>query len=291
MNEIDVRKKIMSLDSLNELASWIKSQPENNLRRSLLAQFDAFIEYEDANQWATAVRLCESLAIIGWGSREAVDAISRHNGDCWETRFITDKNESRFRYAGWLKRKAGWILGNPQYYFSPDFPDKPAVDWRSLADKDFALIDCERLTSQRNYSKQLPIIMGLIGGSQVSNAVGQLKQELTIQLQETMTPSLYGEAIEKFFFTLHCTMSTKTNESSLKVGTFNTKQRAFYADLFFDGSFADLSPHSQREYFAENLLVAIDALGIKLKKRKIQFNIQVFRSDVVTAIDKWRTSS
>lgn len=288
MDDIDVINEIMSVDSLNELTSWIRAQPENDLRRTLLGLFDDVLEYIDANEWATAVRLCEALAIVGWGEREAVDAISRFNGDCWETKFITERNEYRFRFGRWSKRKAGWILWNPEYHFSPDFPDKPDVKWNQLAGVEFQVVEHKKLASQRNYHKQMPITMGQIGGSnRTSNAVSQLKKELTDQLIDTMKPSLYGEAIEKFYLTLHCPALSDSFEAHLKIGAYNAKQKAFYSDLFFDNSFGDLPSRDRREYFAENLLAAIDSLGAKMKKRKIQYDIQAFRSDVIRAIDDW----
>ena len=109
MSVRDCIEAILSLETIDELASFLQSHPVAQVRRELLDGFDARCEYVDANEWATAVRICEALAIIGWGPREQVDAISGFNGDCWQTQFITDKNEYRFRFAYWSKRKAGWM--------------------------------------------------------------------------------------------------------------------------------------------------------------------------------------
>jgi hypothetical protein len=69
---------IMTLVTLDELGEFLQSQPVDSVRTELLHILDGLLEYEDANQWATAVRICEALAIIGWGAREQVDAISRY---------------------------------------------------------------------------------------------------------------------------------------------------------------------------------------------------------------------
>lgn len=278
----------MTIDSLKELEFWIDSQPKDKMRSVLLEEFDSVTEYEDFNQWATAVRLCESLSILGWGEREAVDAISRYNGDCWETKFVTDRDECRFRFARWSKRKAGWILWNPEYYYSPDFPQKPDVDWKQYSKIDFPIVSGEKLASQRNYRKQMPIIMGLYGSTnKTSDIAWELKRQLTEYLYDSMTPSLYGDAIENFYFTLNCSALSETFDSLLKIGAYNLKRKSFYADLYFDDAFGNLQSSEQREYFSTNLLKAIDALGVKFKKRKIEYDIHAFRDDVLTAISKW----
>ena len=78
------------------------------------------------------MRICEALAIIGWAPRERVDAISRFNGDHQHTSFVNDQGEMRFRAGPWTKRKAGWVLFNPDFYESPDWPDRPSVDWLKI---------------------------------------------------------------------------------------------------------------------------------------------------------------
>jgi hypothetical protein len=292
MSKLDIIESVMSLESLDELAAYLESARQEDIRAQLLSRFDALIDYEDANEWAFAVRICEALAIVGWGTREQVDAISRFDGDCWETKFVTDRNEYRFRLGRWSKRKAGWVLRNPEYHASPDFADRPSIDWKHYAGNDFPIVDRENLPSQRNSRKQMPITMGQIGGSnRTSKAAAALRRELARELRETMTPTAYGDAIEKFYFTLNCPALSRTFEPHLKVGAYNAKNKAFYCDLFFGAKFGQLPPREQRDYFADNLLVAIDALASKLRKRKIEYDISAFRADVVTAIENWHRNS
>lgn len=281
---MEIKITIASFESIDELEMWLKSQPLESLRKSLLTMFDSVIEYETADQWNEAVKLCEALAIVGWGKREAVDAISRFNGDCWETKFITDREENRFRFGRWSKKKAGWGLWNPEYFFSPDFPLKEHISWKQHSGKDFPLVQCEKLNSQRNYRQQMPIVMGQIGGSDnTSNYVSEMKLELTEHLYNHLIPIKYGKAVENIYFTL----LSEPTESRLKIGVFNSKQKAFYSKLYFSEDFENLSPEKRRDYFTSNLLTAIDELGVKLKKRKIEYDIQMFRSDVISAINSW----
>ena len=90
-----------------------------------------------------------------------------------------------------------------------------------------------RATSQRNYRRQMPITMGQIGGANpTSNAAATHRQELTRQLRETMKPAAYGDAVEHFYLTLHCPALSRTFDPHLKVGAYNSKNKAFYCDLF-----------------------------------------------------------
>lgn len=279
---------ITALGTLGELEAFLQSQPIDIVRNELLRGIDALLEYADANQWATAVRICEALAIIGWGTREQVDAISRYNGDCWETQFVTDKDELRFRLARWSKRKAGWTLWNPEFHASPDFPDRPSVDWKQNAGTEFPIVDRDTLPSQRNYRRQMPIIMGMIGGvNTTSNSADALRMELRKHLLETMTPAAYGDAVEKFYFTFHCPFRSTAYDARLKIGAYNTKQKAFYSDLYFGKDFGQLSRTDQLAFISQHLLAAVDALEVKLRKRKVDYDVAAFRADVETAIDCW----
>lgn len=281
---------ILSQETIDDLASFLDSQSTDLARTELLAEFDALVDYEDADQWAAVVRICEALAIVGWGHREHVDAISRYNGDCWETYFITEEAEYRFRFGRWLKRKSGWVLRNPEFHASPDLPNRLAVDWKQNADKDFPVIDRDSLPTQRNYRRQMPIVMGIYGGTNAtSHAVASLRTEFRKHLLATMTPSLYGDALEKFYFTLHCPALSDDYESQLKVGAFNTKHRAFYADLYFNRAFGDLPVGTQKAFVVEQILAAIDALAQKMKKRKIVYDVDSFRSHVEAAASHWST--
>ena len=82
-------KQIAAQPSIESLQAYLTSQRNTvKVRRALLDELAKVVEYDDAHEWATAVRTCEALAIVGWRDRERVDAISRFNGDCWETYFV-----------------------------------------------------------------------------------------------------------------------------------------------------------------------------------------------------------
>ena len=288
MPKPDLLPAILAIESLDELTAFLNGQPVSTLARQLYSLFDAHAEYDDANQWAAAVRICEALAIVGWGLRERVDAISRFNGDHQHTSFVNAEGEERFRAGPWTKRKAGWVLFHPEFHASPDWPDRPSVDWLKYAPGDHPICDRPDLPSQRNYQKPMPIVMGLVGGeNKTTQAVLKLRTELDALLRQSMHPALYGEALEKFYFRLLCPFPSESPPAGLKVGTFNVKQRAFTSDLGFDDPFGQLAGSAQREYLAANLLAAVDALKTRLDKRQIEYDINRFRADVAAAIGKF----
>jgi|GEM_PF-3196130 len=283
-------KQIAAQTSLESLEAYLKSLRNTaQVRRTLLDELAKVVEYDNADEWAAAVRICEALAIVGWGDRERVDAISRFNGDCWETYFVNGSDEYRFRFGGWTKRKAGWVLVNPEYYASPDFPDVPSKSWEEFARCKFPAVKCPKLLSQRNCQKQMPFVMGVCGDfGPVSQCVESLQRELVAQLMRSMRPAEYGDALEHFYFELHCPYPGATRSYGLKIGAWNAKQRAFYCDLFFDDDFAGLTRARQQAYFIDNLNAAIDALESKFKQRRIDYDIGRFRADVSSALQAWQ---
>jgi hypothetical protein len=292
VKESALLKQIAAQPSIESLQAFLTSRRNPvKVRRALLDELAKVIEYNDASEWATAVRICEALAIVGWDDRERVDAISRFNGDCWETYFVNGADELRFREAGWTKRKAGWVLFNPEYSASPDFPGIPSQSWEEFAHHEFPAVACRKLPSQRNCQKQMPFVMGLCGDfGPVARCVNSLKSELLGQLMRSMRPTEYGDALDQFYLTLHCPHPGATFSRDLKIGAWKSKQRAFYCDLFFDDAFESLTRARQQAYFSDNLNAAIDALESKFKKRRIEYDMGRFRAHVQAALEAWKRS-
>ncbi|QSW88135.1 hypothetical protein J0383_17935 [Flavobacterium endoglycinae] len=66
---------IYSLDTLQELKEYLEKQDQKSLREELINEFLKFAEYKNASDWNNAVKICESLAIIGWGEHEPLQAV------------------------------------------------------------------------------------------------------------------------------------------------------------------------------------------------------------------------
>jgi hypothetical protein len=287
----DLLKQILALDSIEALSAHLTSLPKRSTQKSLLKAFDARIEYEDAHQWAEAVRLCEALAIVGWGDRERVDAICERCENQWTTYFVTANDERRYREGHWVKRKAGFVLFNPEYHFSPDKPDKPAVGWMKFAGIDFPCVAIDKLPSQRNRQQRMPITFGGVGGDNAtSRAVWKLERELSDCLRRTLRLDHYGDAVETFNLGLFTPYPGVNDKPHREPGRYAAKSRTYRSILHFDENFHTLAPIDQRAYLGENLLAAIDDLAAKLRKARITYDIAAFRDDVEKALSIWGKS-
>ena len=266
----------------------LDARDRSGLPQELFSLLQEVVEYRDVSDWSVAVRVCEALAISGWGSKERVDARSRFDGDCWETFFITGKGDRRYRLGRWHKRKTGWVMFNPQYYFSPDRPEVPAQDWKKFAGVEFPVVDAVELPSQRNYQKQMPIVMGGFGGSnEASKHVFRLVRQLTGILHEKMHPTVYGDALENLYLTLHAPGSGSRLPVGLKVGSYNAGRRSFQCTLAFPERFHELSVTAQKRFFTDALNSAVEELEKKLLKKHLSYDFDAVRLDLAAAFRVW----
>lgn len=282
-----------SMLSIEELSSLVAEvEDAESFRRALSSSFDDLIDYETASDWNKVVRICEALAILGWGSLERVDAVAHFDGDHWNTFLINHNGIKRFRLGRWTKRKAGWSLFNPQYNESPDKPDRPSTDWMEEAGKDFAVVDSKSLASQRNKMRQVPFVISLSGsGGPASNAVRALRTSLRDLFTANLRPSIYGDAVDKIYLAFNCPITGMSeNPAGLKVGAYRAKQRAFSCDLHFESGFADMSVPEQKAFVMNAVSKALDALEAKLATKKIEYNVDILRTDVELVFEAWRNS-
>lgn len=261
--------RIFEIDDLRELAAYLLESPDTEkVRASLFAELLGYVRYRNADEWNRAVRLCEALAIVGWGDREPLEAIR----DCWvngnpETFFVNRRGEPRFRSAVWSKRKEGLAIdpGLSSFYASPDVA-LPESDPSSEEAAD-AMRE-RKLCSQRNWIPKNPICIarGLANCYDNSRAVIEsMESDLSAALNLRMRPERYGPAINRivlncsfsFYDNAHCKTNYVIADEALKL-----RQKDFYPAL--------LGMFSEQE-IADN--------GYYLRNR---FSYGPFRSDTGT---------
>jgi len=172
------------------------------VRALLLKEFERIACYRNVTDWNHAVRLCEALAIIGWGSHEPVEAVLGvfFNGNPM-TGFLNRLGEFRFVEAIWSKRKAGLTMENHRtsYYASPDRAGEPTVLWEYPVLEE---IQPGPLFTQRNWIAKNPIQLRRViancyeSTKPLANAI---KDELAPRLDREMQPERYGEALQHLF--------------------------------------------------------------------------------------------
>lgn len=70
-----IKSKIFEIEELNELEHFLLVAKSENLIDELHQDLLIYADYKNAQQWNKAVRICESLTILGWGNHEPIEAI------------------------------------------------------------------------------------------------------------------------------------------------------------------------------------------------------------------------
>lgn len=223
-------KEIFSFENLDELEHYLLQQSDiENLRKKLFSQFVKFSDYKNAEEWNKSVIICESLAIIGWGNHEPLEALRGmfFNGNPM-TYFLNKFGEPRFVDAIWSKRKNGFTMeqGRTSFHFSPDDNNKQETilsDYPTKLD-----IQDIKLKSQRNWIPKNPIWIerGISNCYENSKEVIEsINKDLQIELNQKMQPEKYGRKINRiilncsfsFFDNNHCKTNYIISDSDKKL--------------------------------------------------------------------------
>lgn len=262
-------QEVYDLDELQSLREYLSGFSDvERLRTELLSAFMDYRDYRNADEWNRAVRLCECLAIVGWGDREPLEAVrgAYFNGNP-NTYFINRDSRPRFLDAVWSRRTDGVAIdfSRSVWHAGPDGSDCG----RRVSDDNIGEACDVRLMSQRNWIAKNPILItrGLANCYENSRPVIEsMEKELMPELNRSMRPELYGNAIDRivlncsfsFYDDYHCKTNYIIADESLKL-----KQKDFYPVL--------LTMFTEKE---------IDDNGYYLRNR---FTYGPFRTDTGTA--------
>ncbi len=259
---------IFELNRIEDLREYLSSKANvDELCKLLLEKFMIYSQYRNVQEWNAAVRICEALAIIGWGAHEPVEAIRGiyFNGNP-ETYFINRYNKPRFLDAVWAKRKNGFAIDYELSFLHGSQDNPLAKPTRSY--KQIGQVQDIPLYSQRNWISKSPIriIRGLANCYESSKPmIDSIENKLIPKLSRAMRPELYGTAIDtirlnlsfSFFDNDHCKTNYIIADESMKL-----KKKDFYPKL--------LEMYSEKE---------IEDNGYYLRNR---FTYSPFRSDTGT---------
>lgn len=223
---------IYDISDLKELKNFLEAQPnQEELRENLFSEFKIYADYKNVSDWNKAVKICESLAIIGWGKYEPLEAIRGmfFNGNPM-TFFLNKFGECRFVDAVWSKRTTGFTMeqGRTSYHFSPNQADaKQTILWDYKTKVEIQDIKIE---SQRNWTPKNPIWFerGISNCYENSKEfLESVDKELQPLLKEKMRPEKYGNEINRiiinhshsFYNNAHCKTNYIISESNVKLTT------------------------------------------------------------------------
>lgn len=197
--------EIFEISSLDELRAFLLANPNKKaLREHLYAVFLNHARYSNVAEWNSAVRICEALAIVGWGEHEPLEAVKGtwFNGNP-KTYFINRDGKPRFLDAVWSKRTAGFAIDGGLSFFHGSKDDKLAEPMRlsGLTGEPQNI----PLNSQRNWIPKNPIriIRGLANCYENSRPlIESIENNLMPELNQRMRPELYGSAIDAIVINL-----------------------------------------------------------------------------------------
>jgi hypothetical protein len=317
--------EIFLIEELADLEVFLSKQNTDEIRENLFAEFLRYSDYKNATEWNKAVRLCECLAIVGWGEHEPLQAVRGKffNGNP-ETGFYNKFVEPRFVDAIWSKRKDGLTMedGRTTYHFSPDFPDKKTGSHTVTE-----CIQDLKLSGQRNWIPRTPVYITRTISNCYENSKAVLEsidKDLQVTLNSKMTPEKYGRAIDfirldlcvsypirfsgetnyiiadeklklkyKDFYKVLCTMYTKKeiNANGLylrnryEYGGF--RNGVFKVEIHFEKELGEMEHHAQKQKIAFHLEEALNVVIEKLKKKKLVYDFDLMRSDFLNIVNEW----
>lgn len=149
--------RIYNINDLQELRKYLAEMPDIDKTRALLfGEFMRYSRYKNVAEWNKAVRICECLAIVGWGEHEPLEAIKDvyFNGNP-NTYFINKDAKPRLFDAVWSKRKEGLAINYRLSSFR-EIPDAPAVKFTDPGIEIGEIQDL-KLNGQRNWIAKNPI--------------------------------------------------------------------------------------------------------------------------------------
>ncbi len=311
---------IYKIDDLRQLSDYLsRFYDVEKLRDELYSEFLAHSCYRNASEWNKAVRVCECLAITGWGDREPLEAVrgTYFNG-APNTYFINRDSKPRFLDAVWVKRNDGIAID----YSRSTRHDTPGRDIAIGEPQDVTLL------SQRNWIAKNPILItrGLANCYENSRPViDSMEKGLKPELNRLMRPELYGNAIDRivlncsfsFYDDYHCKTNYIIADEALKL-----KQKDFYPALLamyseqeiedngyylrnrftygpfrvntgttrivivLEREFSQLPQSRQKEVLSEYFLHAIGQCAKRLSKR-IDYNFDLMISDFAAILSRW----
>ena len=203
-------KKIFELNTISELEKYLLTHNKiDEMRVDLFDYFIKYAEYKNVDEWNKAVRICESLAIIGWGEYEPLEALRGQffNGNPM-TSFVNKSGVFRFVDAIWSKRQNGWTmeLGRASFHASPDDKKNTHTILNDYPIKEE--IQALKLNSQRNWIPKNPIWITRRISNCYENSrklIESLHKEFQMELNEKMRPENYGRKVNKII--LNCAFS------------------------------------------------------------------------------------
>lgn len=309
--DIDALERI---DDLDELAVRLADEDASSARSALHEAFFSLVEYENAAEWNRLVRVCEALAIVGWGDVEPVDARAERwlNGRPY-TDLMTRAFEKRFLSAGWSRMGDTFVLGEQDrfYYASPELPERPKRDTNEYArahpDVDRADHGVAALATQRNLLARNPIRVTRSGAYFDAFAPHvEALVALRHRLDRETRPEAYGPGfgylgvlyafsypLEQYYFREEDVPDSPRGRTFVRERLALGRLAKAKGELrltvtrYVPPDAAGRPLDAFKAEVADDLRSLLDTLAARLAKRKADYDVDAVRADLEAVLASW----
>ena len=290
-------------EPLAALKARIAEEPPDRVRAMLLAEYDRLLRYRNIAEWNELVRVCEALAIVGWGEREAVEALAERwvNGS-WYTTLRTREFEKLSGH--------GTTAGNTETEWSKQgasFVPRSGEDTRDHGIGRFA---SQRLPLPKN---PLRLAQRVANHQKSAGAFVEALSALRHRLDRELSNDSYGEGFD--YVGIACTFSNHDDEHEtvrgeffhdakdvpkhfkgrhyvrprLEFGKLTQKNGRWHwrADRRFTRAEGELPLAAQKQLFREDLFAIVSTLGQRLAKKKLDYDVERLRRDLERLLEPW----
>ncbi len=305
---------IFAINGLTKLEAHLRKGNLDRTRAALQRKLFALVEYRNARDWNQLVRVCEALAIVGWGDVEPIDARAEKwlNG-AFYTELQNLYFEKRFLSAGWKKKGGTFVLDEASrfYHASPERAAHAEMDTnvyaRAHPEVDVKDYRVARLATQRNPLPKNPVRFVRSGNffPIFEPFIAEL-ETLRARIDRETRPSEYGTGFG--YMGIRCDFANEFAEyfhdvadvpKSFKGSSFVRPRIAFgrlakkQGELrivnvrHFPSEFTEQSLARQKKVFSQDLAEMVTDLGSRLKKKKVKLDVAALLGDVRKITDTW----
>lgn len=295
--------RLLEADSIAELKERLSAEHASDVRPLLLAEYDRLFHYRNIEEWNALVRVCEALAVVGWGERQPVEALAARwvNGS-WYTTLRTREFEKLSAHgncntnteAQWVKRGSSFALSD-----SDDTLDRRVAGFSS-----------QRVPLPKN-----PLRLGrrVANHQKSATAFVAALSALDLRLNRELAGESYGEDFDHV--EIFCAFSNHDDEHvtvrgeyfhdekdvpkgltvrhyvrpRLDFGKLSRKHDLWHWRVVrhFTRAEGELPLTAQKQLFREDLFSILEALQQRLAKKRLRYDVVRLRRDLERLLEAW----
>lgn len=294
---------LLEAASIAELKQRLDGVQPHLVRPELLAEFDRLFRYQNIEEWNALVRVCEALALVGWGERQPVEALAERwvNGS-WYTTLRTREfeklsghgNTDEATEAEWAKRGNSFVLRGSN----------------DLLDRGIDSFTSQRLPLPKN---PVRLTRRVANHQKSATAFVEALSALNARLNRELSTARYGEGFD--YVEVSCAFSNHDDEHTtvrgeyfhdakdvpkglttrhyvrpkLGFGKLTQKHDLWHwrVDRHFTRAEGELPLAAQQRRFGEDLLSILDTLQQRLAKKKLRYDVARLRLDLERHLESW----